>query len=156
MFTLSWDLQGPGCPVSRAQGMSPPFLLPKPTQNQQLSEMHTLASIFQCRRMDRCCPCWETSSRACCSPLLFVLSVLIVNYSEMKPEISLKCLAQESILGAAGIKMQDASELSFCLHIILGENSPLLTSLWSNLFVLCIFTVYDMLVFEFFKSMPIN
>lgn len=52
--------------------------------------------------------------------------------------------------------MQDTSELNFCLHSILGENSPLLTSPWSNLFIPCIFTVCDRLVFEFLKSMLIN
>lgn len=129
----------PGYPASRAQGTP---LLPKPTQSRQLSETRALASIFQCRRTDRCRPRWEASSHACRFPPLFVLSVRMVNYSGMKPEISLKCLAQESPLGATGIKMQDASELNFYPHIILGENSPLLTSPWSDLFILCIFTAW--------------
>lgn len=139
-----------------SRGTSPPSFLPRPVQSSQLSKIHTLASVFQCCRTDRCCPHADASSCACRFPLLFVLSVQIVNYSGMKPEISLKCLAKESPLGATGIKMQDASELSFCLHIILGENSHLLMSPWSNLFVLCVFTVCERLDFEFFKFMPIN
>ena len=67
--------------------------------------------------------------------LLFVF-VQRVNYSVTKLEMTLKCLAQESPLGATGIKMQEASELSSCLHMILGETRPLLTSPWSNLFIL--------------------
>lgn len=147
------ELGPTGTWVPSEQGASPPSLLPKPTQSWQLSETRALASIFQCRRTERSRPRWEASSHARRFPLLFVLSVRIVNYSGMKPEISLKCLAQESPLGATGIKMQDASELNFCPHI---ENSPLLTSPWSDLFILCLFTVCDRLVSEFLKFTLIN
>lgn len=106
-----------------------------------LSRTCTLPSVFQTDAAPV-----EASSCACCFPLLFVLSVRIVNYSGMKPEISLKCLAQESPLGAAGIKMRDTSELNFCLHIFFlfwrggGGTVLLVTNPWCY-FVLRVFTV---------------
>lgn len=62
----------------------------------------------------------------------------------------LKCLAQESPLGAAGIEMQDTSELHFFLLLLLFFFPPMKTILLTNpQCFFCIFTAWSCMVHFF-------
>lgn len=91
-------------------GSSRPSPLPKSIRNRRLSAKTTSWPRFSDASGHG--RSWEFSSRPCLFPPLFVCAS--VNYSPMKPELPLKCVAA----GTSGIQIPGASQLPSCLQII--------------------------------------
>lgn len=102
-------------------GSSRPSPLPKSIRNRRLSAKTTSWPRFSDASGHG--RSWEFSSRPRLFPPLFVCAS--VNYSPMKPELPLKCVAA----GTSGIQIPGASQLPSCLQIIifLGGNNNLVT-----------------------------